>query len=191
MIPKLLNDEERGQVGIGTLIVFIALVLVAAIAAGVLINTAGFLQSQAEQTGQESTSQVSNQLQSISLYGTTTGSEVNTVTTVLTTGPGSEPVNLDNVRVDVFVDGSGAQSAELDGSAFSSLDTTGILTPDERVTIDLTSDANYQGTPGVTTTLSAGDEVEIVFTTGDGSQLQVVGSAPDPITQSSGEVPLE
>ena len=73
MFEKIANENERGQVGIGTLIVFIAMVLVAAIAAGVLINTAGFLQSSAEQTGQESSDQVTNQIQVASKVGVVGG----------------------------------------------------------------------------------------------------------------------
>ncbi|AAV47035.1 flagellin B precursor [Haloarcula marismortui ATCC 43049] len=74
MFERITNPEDRGQVGIGTLIVFIAMVLVAAIAAGVLINTAGFLQSSAEQTGQESSDQVTNQIQVASKIGSVAGS---------------------------------------------------------------------------------------------------------------------
>ena len=45
-----LIKENEASVGIGTMIVFIALILVAAIAASVLIDTSNSLQSQAKKT---------------------------------------------------------------------------------------------------------------------------------------------
>lgn len=60
---------RRAQVGIGTLIVFIAMVLVASMAAGVLVDTAGVLQSKSEQTGQEASDAVLNRLQVTSKVG--------------------------------------------------------------------------------------------------------------------------
>ena len=69
MIVDVTENDERGQVGIGTLIIFMAMVLVAAVAAGVWINTAGLLESTASDTGADSQAQVSNQIDVVTAVG--------------------------------------------------------------------------------------------------------------------------
>jgi len=106
-------------VGIGTLIVFIAMVLVAAIAAGVLINTAGLLQSQAEATGEESSAQVVDRVQISTVTGTTINQtdnpnsgdtvedaeNVSLVELTVFRSPGADDIDLTNAIVEVFANG--------------------------------------------------------------------------------------
>ncbi len=113
----MFNDNDRGQVGIGTLIVFIAMVLVAAIAAGVLINTAGMLQSQAEATGEESSDQVVDRVQISTVIGVSGDgeggdhgelvdeNEIDRVGLTVFRSPGADNINLQNAIIEVFANG--------------------------------------------------------------------------------------
>ncbi|WP_123623809.1 archaellin/type IV pilin N-terminal domain-containing protein [Halorubrum sp. CSM-61] len=97
MFEFINNSEERGQVGIGTLIVFIAMVLVAAIAAGVLINTTGFLQSQAEATGQESTELVSERIDvtsEVGIVGNNSTGELESIKITVSGAAGADQIDL-------------------------------------------------------------------------------------------------
>ena len=102
------KPATRGQVGIGTLIVFIAMVLVAAIAAGVLINTAGLLQAQAQQTGEETTAEVSNVIQIDEVIGEDTvgDGQIDTLNLSTRLASGSDPINLSKASYTIEAGGN-------------------------------------------------------------------------------------
>jgi flagellin-like protein len=92
--------EKKGDMGIGTLIIFIAMILVAAIAAGVLIQTAGTLQNKALQTGDRSKVQVSTSITVTQIFaenGSSGGLTDFFITLKL--APGSDPIKFTDALV--------------------------------------------------------------------------------------------
>ena len=68
-ICKMLKEKDVGAIGIGAMIVFIAMVLVAGIAASVLIQTSGKLEMQAMKSGQETIAEVSSGIAVFDIVG--------------------------------------------------------------------------------------------------------------------------
>jgi len=93
---KTLFRNEDGAVGIGTLIIFIAMVLVAAVAAGVLISTSGTLQQKAQTTGTETIAEISSNLVVDTIVGERSGATATNFTQLkITISPSAGTANID------------------------------------------------------------------------------------------------
>jgi flagellin-like protein len=182
MFEFINDEEERGQVGIGTLIVFIAMVLVAAIAAGVLINTAGFLQTKSEATGQEASSQVSNRVTVVSAYGNVTNDQtVDDVNVTVMRAAGAENINLSSATVQ-WIGPNNAKTLTYNDTAdagnFSTSlvkgDNAQVLTSQEsRITITIDASAVDDAA------LGEGEQAQLTITTQYGAKTTYWASVPE------------
>ena len=188
------ESENRAQVGIGTLIVFIAMVLVAAIAAGVLVNTAGFLQATAEDTGQESVDQVTERVDVLNEHATVNSSGDGIAYLNLTVGlaSGAGAVDMDDTTVKYVSDSSVAtltnsSSTTADGSNFKLTavvgtdadDSYGVLNSNEdRYEVAINTEA-IEGDG-----LETSETVQLEITTQSGGTTEVVLTMPDQIAGS-------
>ena len=85
------TNDESGSIGIGAMIVFIALILVAAVASTVIIKTAEELQDRAEKTGDDTRDQISGKLIITDAYvATVTTGAVTTVQVTVKLSSGSD-----------------------------------------------------------------------------------------------------
>ena len=202
----MFNDTDRGQVGIGTLIVFIAMVLVAAIAAGVLINTAGLLQSQAEATGEESAEQVTDRVVVSTVTGT--GAEItdlnddpdriDLVNLTVQRSPGAGDINLNNSIVEVFANGTSATLTfdEDDDGLFADTDSDAATADGENFAINkiqgedngVLADSSDRAVISLSlneinpeATLEPGASVTVTITTSQGGSAFVEKRAPSTI----------
>ena len=191
MFERILDEEERGQVGIGTLIVFIAMVLVAAIAAGVLINTAGFLQTQAEATGEESTQQVSDRLQIVSTAGEVDsgGNEIETLSFVVATAPGSDAIDLEETTVE-FIGESGQERFTMETSV-TGLEINDVQGVNDEVLTDSSDRAELEFTMSdVYADLDEGESLTVTFTTAAGASTVKEIRVPTTLTEEDDSVRL-
>jgi len=186
-------NTDRGQVGIGTLIVFIALVLVAAIAAGVLINTAGLLQDSAEDTGAETQSEVSDRIVVTSAFGVADGAneQVDNTSNIelrLRPAAGAEVIDLGEATIEYLSPSEGASGVLTNGTAGTDefeIDSGATLSAeDDRATILLDPSAFLDGG-----SLDEGDTVELTIVTSGGGETVLTLEVPD-MTSSQGAVDL-
>jgi flagellin-like protein len=185
------RSDDRGQVGIGTLIIFIAMVLVAAVAAGVLVNTAGLLQSKASDTGEDAQSQVSNQIDVVGATGHVDGSgNVEDVTLVVKKSPGSGDIDLAEATIQYVSSGESVtlqHAATASGTEFS---TSGVRDTgsadvledtDERIEITV-SPSDIETSPAG---LAEGEEVTLRVVDQSGATTTYGVNVPDTIGSST------
>ena len=93
MMKRNFEKNELGSIGIGAMIVFIALILVAAVASAVIIQTGEKLQQNAQQTGQDTERELGGKV-------TINGVVINTVSSMriyFESAPGSGVLATENI----------------------------------------------------------------------------------------------
>jgi archaellin len=184
----MFSTGSRGQVGTGTLLVFISVVLVAGATAGVVTNTAGFLQYQSDQTSESSTAEVSDRLEvaySVGVVSDGATAELEGLELIVRPAADATAIELDNTTVQYrSPDGvttlvsNGSQDAT--GPTFSVEPLQGdaadgvLSDPSDRAKLAIPLD----GETAALESLRRGEAVELTLTTGSGADTQVQHTVP-------------
>ena len=96
-----LKEKDVGSIGIGAMIVFIAMVLVAGIAASVLISTSTSLEMQALKTGQESIAEVASGIKIEGVEGSQASQLITKMAIEIAPRAGSPDVDLGQAILEI------------------------------------------------------------------------------------------
>ena len=97
-------NKDVGSIGIGAMIVFIAMVLVAGIAASVLIQTSSTLESQALATGRETTDEVATGMSVFDILGyadTSAGADISKIAIGVRPRAGSKGIDINESYIEL------------------------------------------------------------------------------------------
>ena len=92
-------NRDEGSIGIGAMIVFIALILVAAVASTIIIKTAEELQQNAEATSDDTRKEISGKISIIQILVNTSGTtDINSLLVTAKVASGSTDVLVNNIE---------------------------------------------------------------------------------------------
>jgi len=98
--------NKKGEVAMGTLIIFIAMILIAAVAAAVLISSIGSIQSKALETGSATKQEIGTNLNVVEIYAEkqVNVTALNNFSIIIKLSAGSDPVKLEDVLLSIGTD---------------------------------------------------------------------------------------
>ncbi len=161
-----MRKDTRAQVGIGTLIIFIAMVLVAAVAAAVLIQTSGVLQQKAQSTGSETVQEVASNIEVTQIIGvrnaTTPGNDLERLELTIKVMAGA-----DSIDVGQFVAAMQNKSTRIELIEYTNNSNTANLTSAQFYVVELRDeDGSFDATGETNTVINSGDLITLVFKPG-------------------------
>jgi len=195
------RNRDEGSIGIGAMIVFIALILVAAVASTIIIKTAEELQQNAEATSDDTRKEISGKVNIIQIIvngtGTTTAANADSFIVTAKIASGSTGVQVQDIDWVVVCGGAafglvtgnlwttdsggnpivapeGVNADHLDGSDYLA---TAELTAGTTFKFDINLDPAGDDAGACSTSLSVGDTVEMKMVVNGGgttiSELQI------------------
>jgi flagellin FlaB len=177
------DDGELGSIGIGAMIVFIALILVAAVASTIIIKTAEELQQNAEQTSSDTRQQISGKVSVVDVIVSGTADtlagngadHVSTLDVIWRVSSGSTGIYPNEISYYITCEVSSAVGAFFDTNELTALNLTDDSEPAD--TFELSAGNTYYSSITLGTADSSGDDSLSTADNGNGCDALFVQGA--------------